>query len=96
MPVENDLIRSAVARARRRDSDIQFPHASEALLVSIETDVFPRHAPDKSVLIDGAIGELSAFHQTFGYYAHGVDETTASLPVGWPERLVPNCVCEPG
>jgi hypothetical protein len=57
--------------------------------VSIEADVFPRHAPDKSVLIDGAIGELSMFHQTFGYYAHGVDDTTATLPAGWAERLVP-------
>lgn len=30
----------------------------------------------------------SRFHETFGYYAHGVDETTATLPEGWPERLV--------
>ena len=29
------------------------------------------------------------FHQTFGYYAHGVDETTATLPAGWVDRLVP-------
>ena len=28
------------------------------------------------------------FHETFGYYAHGVDETTAILPIGWQERLV--------
>jgi len=69
----------------------QFPNAPEALLVSIEADVFPRHAPDKSALIDGAIGELSMFHQTFGYYAHGVDDTTATLPAGWVERLVPIC-----
>jgi hypothetical protein len=67
----------------------QFPNAPDALLVSIEVDVYPRHAPEKSDLIDGAIGELSAFHQTFGYYAHGVDETTATLPSGWEERLVP-------
>jgi hypothetical protein len=39
-------------------------------------------------LIDGAIGELSLFHETFGYYAHGVDETTATLPEGWRDRLV--------
>ena len=32
---------------------------------------------------------MSAFHQTFGYYAHGVDETTATLPPGWQQRLVP-------
>ena len=67
----------------------QFPNAPDALRVSIEVDVYPRYAPEKSDLIDGAIGELSAFHQTFGYYAHGVDETTATLPSGWEERLVP-------
>lgn len=37
----------------------QFP---EALLTSIEAGLYPRHAPDKSLLIDGAIGELSAIH----------------------------------
>ena len=31
----------------------------------------------------------SHFHETFGYYAHGVDETTATLPEGWVDRLVP-------
>jgi hypothetical protein len=67
----------------------QFPQAPENLLVSIEADVYPRDAPDRSDLIDGAIGELSLFHQTFGYYAHGVDNTTAVLPTGWTERLIP-------
>jgi len=67
----------------------QFPNAPDALLVSVEVDVYPQHAPEKSDLIDGAIGELSTFHQTFGYYAHGVDETTATLPSGWAERLIP-------
>ncbi|MEP6620210.1 MAG: DUF6036 family nucleotidyltransferase [bacterium] len=28
------------------------------------------------------------FHSTFGYYVHGVAETTAVLPAGWRERLV--------
>ena len=67
----------------------QFPQAPDALLVSIEADLYPRDAIDKSDLIDGAIGELSRFHETFGYYAHGVDETTATLPAGWRERLIP-------
>lgn len=40
-------------------------------------------------LIDGSIGEASMFHATFGYYAQGVVETTAVLPAGWRERLVP-------
>jgi hypothetical protein len=29
------------------------------------------------------------FHETFGYYAHGVGEETAILPASWRERLVP-------
>ena len=66
----------------------QFPDAPEELLHSIEADVFPKHRPDLSIQIDGAIGELSPFHQTFGYYAHGVDESTARLPDGWKERLI--------
>lgn len=66
----------------------QFPDAPESLLVSLDADVFPRYAPDKSDLIDGAIGELSMFHETYGYYAHGIDDTTATLPSGWADRLV--------
>lgn len=58
------------------------------LTQSMEADVFPRDSPQRSIVIDGAIGELSLFHESFGYYAHGVDETTAVLPDGWRERLV--------
>ncbi len=65
-----------------------FPDAPTELLVSMEADVFPRGHPELSIQIDGAIGERSMFHETFGYYAHGVDETTATLPPGWAERLV--------
>lgn len=67
----------------------QFPDAPVELLASIEADVFPRSDPALSIQIDGAIGERSLFHQTFGYYAHGVDETTATLPSGWQDRLIP-------
>jgi hypothetical protein len=65
-----------------------FPDAPSELLESMEADVFPKDAPDRSIVIDGAIGEMSLFHSTFGYYAHGVDETTAILPDGWRERLI--------
>jgi hypothetical protein len=51
-------------------------------------DVFTFRSPDDAVLIDGSIGEGSPFHDTFGYYAHGVGEETATLPAGWKERLV--------
>lgn len=39
-------------------------------------------------LVDGSIGELSPFHETFGYYAQGVGPVTAILPRGWQDRLV--------
>ncbi|MDQ6726812.1 MAG: hypothetical protein M3066_11695 [Actinomycetota bacterium] len=44
---------------------------------------------DLASLLDGSIGEASPFEQTFGYYAQGVSMTTAVLPVGWRDRLVP-------
>jgi hypothetical protein len=62
---------------------------AEELLVSTEADVYPKNRPDRADLIDGSIGEGSPFHETYGYYAQGVDETTAILPRGWRERLVP-------
>lgn len=57
----------------------QFPEAPPELQVSIEADVFPRDCPERSDLIDSTIGEGSPFQRSFGYYAHGVDETTAVL-----------------
>jgi hypothetical protein len=66
----------------------QFPDAPEDLCVSVEADVWPRNHPERWELIDGAIGELSLFHDTFGYYAQGVGRETAILPEGWEERLV--------
>lgn len=65
-----------------------YPSAPQELTESMEADVFPKDAPERSIVIDGAIGELSLFHSTFGYYAHGVDETTAILPIGWRDRLI--------
>lgn len=67
----------------------QFPQAPDELLISIEADVFSLRDPADNDLIDGSIGEGSPFHQTFGYYAHGVSQETAILPAGWRERLVP-------
>jgi len=66
----------------------QFPNAPSDLLVSVEADVYPRRYPERWELIDGSIGELSPFHQTFGYYAQGVQPGTATLPAGWEARLV--------
>lgn len=66
----------------------QFPDAPEALLRSNEADVFPKNHPDRWELIDGSIGELSPFHETFGYYAQGVAPEVAVLPRGWESRLI--------
>lgn len=66
----------------------QFPAAPASMRVSMEADLYPLHHPDRADLIDGSIGELSPFHQTFGYYAQGVAEETARLAPGWRERLI--------
>ena len=66
----------------------EFPDAPEELLVSNEADVYPTRHPERSDLIDSTIGEGSPFQKSFGYYAHGVGETTAILPRGWRERLI--------
>ena len=65
----------------------QLPSAATA---SIEVDVAFFDDPDdrKADQVDGAIGELSSFHETFGYYAQGVSVSTAVLPAGWRDRLV--------
>lgn len=65
-----------------------YPEANPDLLVSMEADIYPKHYPERSELINGAMGELSMFHETFGYYADGVDESTPTLPDGWQDRLV--------
>ena len=67
----------------------QFPDAPASMRVSAEADVYPLHRPERTDLIDGSIGELSPFHETYGYYAQGISETTALLPRGWKERLIP-------
>ncbi len=56
---------------------------------SVEVDVAAMHDNHGKFadLIDGAIGQASMFHDTFGYYAQGVVEATAVLPSGWRARL---------
>lgn len=61
----------------------QFPQAPGALRRSMEADIYPAADPGKAEEIDGAIGEGSPFHDTFGYYAHGAGPETAKAPAGW-------------
>ncbi len=58
--------------------------------VSMEADLGFLDDPreELSDQIDGAIGEMSLFYDSFGYYGQGISVTTAVLPAGWRERLV--------
>jgi len=62
------------------------PNAPDALLVSRELDLYPALHPEKADLIDGAIGALSSFDDTFGYHADGVGPETAVMPADWMDR----------
>jgi hypothetical protein len=67
----------------------RYPDAPAELLVSKDVDIYPRHHPERADLVEGSIGELSPFHETYGYYAQAVGRATAVLPDGWETRLVP-------
>ena len=66
--------------------DFNLPEAER----SMEVDISRLYDKDGTWadLIDGSIGELSIFQETFGYYAQGVTPQTAILPSGWRKRLV--------
>jgi len=67
----------------------QFPDAPPELCISADLDLYPKNRPERADLVEGSIGELSPFHETFGYYAHAAGPETAVLPAGWEERLIP-------
>jgi hypothetical protein len=66
---------------------VEHPDAPAELLMSMEVDLYPRRRPELAAAIDGALGDGSRFHQTFGYYAHGVGPETVIGATGWEERL---------
>ena len=65
---------------------LPFPNAPEELTVSRELDLYPSLNPAKADLIDGAIGAMSSFDETFGYHADGVGPETAVMPADWESR----------
>ena len=90
------VLRAAAALTNEREFIVL---GSQALLASVpdirppldqsmELDLYPLHAPEAAALIDGTIGELSPFNETFGYYAHGVGPESAVLPRNWRSRAV--------
>ncbi|MBA2673173.1 hypothetical protein [Ramlibacter sp.] len=66
---------------------LAYPHAPEELLVSRELDLYPALNPGKADLIDGAIGAMSSFDETFGYHADGVGPETAVMSSDWQSRM---------
>ena len=67
----------------------QYPEAPDALLISIEADIHPVHAPELGTAIELHIGEGSRFDQTHGYHADGIEGGLPPLPHGWDRRLIP-------
>ena len=66
----------------------QFPEVPNALKMSAEADISPKHRLDRVDALN-AIGEDSPFHHTHGFYVHGLPITEAAvLPAGWDERTV--------
>jgi hypothetical protein len=65
---------------------VQFDDLPGSLLVSMEADVFPLHAPERAIEIDGVLGDGSDFHEQFGFYGHGVGPETPRAPAGWLDR----------
>ena len=67
----------------------EYPDAPESICASIEVDIQPKNHVDKVIDIDGSLGELSPFHESFGFYVHGVSIAAAMLPSGWESRVIP-------
>ena len=74
------------------------PGAPASLRASIEVDIQAKTFPERTDLIDGALGEHSLFHSTHGFYVHGVSVESATLPSGWETRTiaVQHAVCGRG
>ena len=92
---QHDHVLSAAAAIARENSLVvvgsqavllPFPDAPAALLASREVDLYPALHPERADLIDGAIGALSSFDETFGYHADGVGPETAVMPADWMSR----------
>ena len=67
----------------------QYADAPDSLRRSIEADIAPKNRPENVDLIDGSLGELSMFHEMYGFFVHGVPIETAILPPDWEHRAIP-------
>ncbi len=72
----------------------QYPaNLPSSVTYSVEAAILPigDSVERKGDVIEGALGEGSPFWETFGIWAHGVEEDTLTLPQGWRERLIAIC-----
>ena len=76
---------------------VEWPEAPLIMKTSLEIDAYPGNIHEweaarpgelASEEINALFGWKSAFHDSFGFYIDGVDETTATLPPGWRDRAV--------
>ncbi|ACT52084.1 KfrB domain-containing protein [Methylovorus glucosotrophus] len=65
----------------------KYPDAPAELLQSAEADLIAKNKPEQNHKLE-VLGELSPFHDMYGYFADPVDRNTAILPKGWEGRLV--------
>jgi hypothetical protein len=56
------------------------PDPPPTIVTSMELDLYPRRHPERSIEIDGSLGDGSRFHEMYGYYAHGVGPETVIAP----------------
>ena len=66
-----------------------FHNAPESLRASVAVDIQPKNRIERTVFVDGALGQDSMFHQTHGFYIHGISIEATTLPEGWESRTVP-------
>lgn len=59
----------------------KFPDIADEIVMSVEVDLIAKKNANRTEWLN-AIGQDSTFHETFGYYADPVDESTATLPRG--------------
>ena len=64
------------------------PDVPDQIDLSAELDLIAHTRAVRTEWLN-AIGVHSRFHESFGYYADPVDESSAILPKGWRSRLVP-------
>jgi hypothetical protein len=56
---------------------------------TIEADLYPRRHPQAWAILRQRLGHGSRFFKEHGYYLDCTDPGLATLPDGWPGRLIP-------